>query len=213
MAVISPYALTTLATAKEQLGIPPANTDFDDVITRYINAATGKIESYCDRKFITRSYTEYQDGFANDRTLLDQWPAQKPSEVWIDSTSEFTDSDRQLDAADYELEYSARGEGIGIVLVGSCRRLFPRGRRNLKIVYNAGYADVDSLPYELEDACLWTVEFLYDMRSDRRIGTSVKSKNQENITFYEDLPAFVQKTLDQYKRVEWPSGSRQVFTG
>ena len=212
MVTISPYALTTLETAKIHLGIPAANTDYDEIIKRYVNVATGKVESYCDRKFIARQYTEYQDGFANDRTLLDQWPASKPTELWIDPDSEFTDVTRKLELTQYELEHSARGEGIGIVLTKDCR-LFPRGRRNIKIVYTAGYADLDELPDEIEDACLWTMEFLYDMRNDRRIGTSIKSKNQENITYYQDLPEFVQKTLDQYKRVEWPSGSRQVFTG
>lgn len=212
---LSPYAMTTLDAAKEHLGIPGANTTYDDIVTRYINASSGRIESYCDRKFIQRSFTEYQGGIANDRILLGQWPANKPTELWIDSTGLFTDADKQLDTGAYELDFSARGEGIGVVLTGGagCHQLFPRGRRNIKIVYTAGYADLDALPDELEDACLWGMEFLYDMRNDRRIGTATKSKNQETITYYEDLPKIITQILDNYRRVEWPTGSRQVFTG
>ncbi len=207
-----PYALTDLAAAKEHLGIPATNVDFDDVVQRFINAATGKIETFCDRKFIRRSHIEYQDGFANDRILLAQWPADKPTELWIDPTGEFTDTQYQLAVDKYELDLSARGEGIGVVLTGSCK-LFPKGRRNIKAVYTAGYADIASLPAEIEDACLWTVEFLYSMRNDRRIGVASKGKNQENSTFSGDLPEFVQKTLEAYKRTEWPTGSLAVFTG
>jgi len=206
--VLSPYALTTLDTVKEHLGIPGATTTFDEVLKRLINAATDKIELFCDRQFKQRTgIIEYHDGFANDRLLLGQWPASKPDELWIDSTGEFTDPDKQLDSDEYELDLSAKGEGIGVVLT-KCR-MFPRGTRNIKIVYDAGYT---TIPSALEDACIWTVEFLYDMRSDRRVGVETKGKNQENTTFRGDLPEIVQTTLLAYKRAEWPTGSRPVQT-
>jgi hypothetical protein len=210
---VDPYALTTLETAREHLKIPVSVVEYDEVIKRFINSATGRIESYCDRKFIKRQYTEYQDGFANNRLVLAQWPADKPTELWVDSTSEFTDPEKQLDASYYELDLSARGEGIGVALTRACPgRLFPRGTRNIKLVYEAGYADVDSLPYELQDVCLWIVEYLYDMRNDGRVGVAVKGKNQENTTFYAAFPDFIREVLDSYKRVEWPTGSRPVVT-
>lgn len=205
---LSPYALTTLEAAKDHLSVPSGNTTFDDVIKRFINAATGHIETFCDRKFLKRAYTEFQDGMASNRIMLDQWPAEKPSELWIDKTREFTDTAYKLDAADYELDLSARGEGIGVVLTKkNC--FFQRGTRNIKIVYNAGF---DTIPDELENACLFTVEFFYDMRSDRRVGTQSKGKNQENTTYREDLPLIVQNILLAYKRTEWPTGDRQLMT-
>lgn len=207
---LSSFALTSLETAKEHLDIPVSVTTSDDVVKRFINAATFKIESYCDRFFKKRiGIVEYQDGLSQDRILLNQWPAEKPSELWIDAKSEFTDTDKQLDSDDYQLELSGKGEGIGVVLTGGCGRFFPKGTRNIKIVYDAGY---DVIPDELEDACLWTVEFLYNMREDRRVGTSVKGKNQENITYLGALPEIVMLTLENYKRFEWATGNRATVT-
>ena len=164
---LNTYALTTLETAKEHLGIPALTTTYDALIKRFINEATGRIESFTDRKLKKRTgIIEIQDGIAQDRILLDQWPATKPSELWIDSTGLFTDVTKKLDAADYSLDVSARGEGIGVVLTGGC--LFPRGTKNIKLIYDGGYTTV---PDELEGACLWTVQFMYDMRSERTVGT------------------------------------------
>lgn len=205
---ISPYALTTLVNAKEHLGVPSANNTFDSLITRLINEASGRIETFCDRKLKQRTgIVEIQDGFAQDRILLDQWPATKPSELWIDSTGLFTDATRLLDPSDYGLDVSARGEGIGVALLN--RSFFPRGIKNIKAVYDAGFV---TIPDELEGACLWTVQFLYSMRNDLSVGLQTKGKNQENTTYREDLPKYVTDTLLAYKRAEWPTGDRALST-
>jgi len=205
---LSAYALTTLATAKEHLGIPPLTLTYDSLVTRLINEATGKLESFCDRKLKQRTgLIEYQDGFANNRIMLDQWPVVKPSELWIDSSGLFTDTQYKLGAGDYALDLSARGEGIGVVLMKGC--FFPRGIKNIKAIYDGGFA---TIPDELEGACLWAVSFLYDMRDNKSVGVQTKGKNQENVTYREDLPKFVQDTLLAYKRAEWPTGDIPLVT-
>lgn len=207
---LSPYALTTLETAKEHLGIPPATLTYDERVKRLINEATGRIETYCDRKLKQRvGIVEIQDGFAQNRILLDQWPAVKPTELWIDSSGLFTDVANKLAVTDYELDKSARGEGIGVALTNRC--FFPRGIKNIKIVYDGGYPLAD-IPAELEGACLWTVGFFYDMLSNKSVGVETAGKNQENITYREDLPKIVLSTLDAYKRCEWPTGDRMLQT-
>jgi len=204
---LSPYALTTLATGKEHLGIPALTTTFDALVTRFINEATGKIETFCDRFFVKRTaLVEYQDGFANNRILFDQWPGTKPSELWIDNSGLFTDVTRKLALTDYALDVSARGEGVGVVLIN---RSFPRGTKNIKMIYDGGFT---SVPVELEGACLWTLSFLYDMRNNQSVGVETKGKNQENTTYREDLPKYVQDTLLAYKRSEWPTGDRMLST-
>lgn len=205
---ISAYALTTLTNAKEHLGIPPATTAFDNLVTRFINEATSKLEVYCDRFLKQRiGVVEYQDGFAQNRLLLDQWPAVKPTELWIDCSGEFTDVTKKLATTDYALDLSARGEGIGVVLTKSS--FFPKGIKNIKIVYNAGFAVV---PDDLEGACLWTVQFLYNMRGTESVNIEAKGKNQENTTYRDNLPAFITETLLAYKRFEWPTGDIQMIT-
>jgi hypothetical protein len=195
--VLDPYALTTVGNAKQHLGIMPADTTQDDILTRMINAASQKIEHYCDRKFKKRQYTEFYDGRGNDRMLLRNWPCDKPTELWDDPGNEFTSSTNLIDPADFVVEQSSDG-GIGIVLVNGLR--FSRGNQNVKVVYDAGYSAV---PYDIEDACLFAVEFLYTMKQDRRIGVSSKGKNGESTQFREDLPRFVLDILDRYKREEF----------
>lgn len=202
---VDTYALTSLAVVKEHLNIPALTTTFDSILERMINSSSLKIENYINRKVKKRAYTEYQDGRSNKRTLLKQWPADKPTEVWVDSSSEFTDVTNKLAATDYDLDQDSEGLGLGIVLLNGL--YFSKGTRNVKIVYEAGYA---TIPYDLADACIWTVEYFYDMRSDRRIGTSSKGKNNENINYYPDLPEVIKDQLDKYRRVEFPSANVAV---
>jgi hypothetical protein len=196
-------SLTTLGTAKEHLNIPEADTTQDNILKRMINASSALIEEYIDRKILTRTYTEYYDGRGNDRMLLSNWPVTKPTELWDDSSSEFTDSSNLISLADYEVD----GDGdtaIGIVLKGL---RFGKGTRNIKVIYVAGYA---TAPYIILESCLCHIEFMYTMRQDRRIGTQTKSKNEENITYRSQLPEFVQNMIDPYRRTEIPLAYRSV---
>jgi hypothetical protein len=205
---LSPYALTSLETVKEHLGVPPATLTYDDLLKRLINASSARVEAHCDRFLKRRTgIVDYHDGIAGNRLLLNQWPAEIPTELWIDPTGEFTDVDYKLASGDYYLETSAKGEGVGIVLAGG--RSFPNGIRNIKILYDAGYATV---PSDLEDACIWFVEYLYNMRNDRTVGLETKGKNQENTTYRGDIPPIVKEHLELYRRLEWGSAFRAVIT-
>jgi len=196
-------ALTVLLTAKEHLNIPEADVTQDNVIKRLINASSAMIEDYLDRKILSRTYTEYYDGRGNDRMLLSNWPVTKPTELWDDPSSLFTDTSNKFDLAEYEVD----GDGpnaIGVVLLG---QRFGKGTRNIKVVYVAGYATV---PYIIQESCLLHIEFMYTMRQDRRIGTQTKGKNQENITYRGTLPEFVQEMLTPYRRMEVPLAYKGV---
>ena len=201
---VDPNALTTLEDVKQHLDIPVTNIDQDAILERMINAASQKIESFLDRRIKKRSWTEFQDGRRNDRIVLRQWPCEKPTELWNDPSSKFTDTDNQLDPADFELEGDP---AIGVVLIG---RRFSNGNRSIKIVYEAGY---DTIPFDLSEACIMTVEFMYDMRSSRRLGTSTKNKNSETISYLGDLPDFVLKMIEPYQRFDFGHASIAVQNG
>lgn len=205
-----PYALTTLETVKTDLSVPSSNTKYDDLLQRFINLATERIERFTDRMLSQRTdLEEYHSGLAANRVLLGQWPAEKPSEVWIDSSSQFTDASKQLDPTEYNVIQNSRGEGYELVLLSGCSyRLFPKGTRNIKVVYNAGYSPI---PDDLEGLCIATVDWLYKTRADDSMNVQTKGKNQENVTFLEDLPLFFQEILNYYRRgLEY---SRSLYTG
>jgi hypothetical protein len=199
-------ALTSLATVKSHLNIGVLITNQDTKLERLINASSAKIENFLDRKILTRSYTEYQDGRRADRIILKQWPIEKPSELWDDPSGLFTDVSTQIDSADFDIEND--GDAGLVQLLNGLR--FGRGSRNIKAVYNAGFATV---PYDVEEACIMTVEFLYDLAQDRRIGVSSKGKNNESTSFLSDLPDIVQNMLVPYQRSEFGLASIAVQNG
>lgn len=207
MPVLDQYALTSVAAAKVHLGIMPSDTSQDDILIRFINSASAKIESYTDRKFKKRQYVDFYDGRNNDRILLRNWPADKPTELWDDVGNKFDNEINLIDPQDYDIEQSSDG-GIGVILVNGVK--FSRGNQNVKVVYEAGYS---SVPYDIEDACLFTVEFLYTAKQDRRIGVSSKGKNGETVQFRDDLPQYILDILDRYRRSEFSLAFAPVGNG
>lgn len=197
---LDPYAWVAVLSVKEHLNIKDTDLSQDNVVTRMLNASTAMIESFLDRKVLQRTFTEYYDGRGNDRMLLRQWPVVKPTELWDDPSGKFTDVNNKLATTDYDVE----GEGdsaVGVVLLDGQR--FGKGTRNIKVIYQGGYP-LASLPWVLHEAALMHVEYLFDMRSDRRIGISTKGKNQESTTFLTDLPDVLKNMLRPYQRFEVP---------
>lgn len=191
---IDPYALTSLADVKEHLNIPTLTTTSDNVLLRMINSGSEMIETFLDRKIRQRTFTEYYDGRGNDRILLRQWPVVKPTELWNDPSGLFTDAGNQIDASEYETEGDP---AVGVVLLNGQK--FSKATRSIKVVYQGGYA---TTPYVIAEAAILYVEFMFDMRGDRRIGISSKGKNQESTTFMGDLPEFVKNMLAPYQRLD-----------
>lgn len=206
-------ALTDLATARIHLDIPASlvDADLDTRIERYINTASDFFETYCSRKFITQTHTEYQDGRSSNRIVLRQWPITggpadgntKP-ELSFDSRSAF-DATSVVDVSSYYVDSESTFE---LVMVGcsSSGTTFPRGTRNIKVVYEAGYGTVlaGDLPSDLVNACLDYVLWLYDRQNDRRIGRTNKSKGDENVSYEVSVPKSVMDILDNnYKRMDF----------
>ena len=206
-------ALTLLATAKDHLDI--SDTSQDSRIERMINTASEFIARYCKRTLVTGTYTEYIDGRASNRLMLKEYPitggpvtntaGDSTPQVWIDNSSVFG-ATSELDPDSYFI-----ANGISLVRVGGTNALssgiiWPKGYRNIKVVYNAGLgtATAGDLPSDLEQACLDYVMWLYDMRSDRRIGRNSKNKSGESVVFQSTLPPHIAELLEPYVKIELP---------
>jgi len=190
-------ALVTLALAKDYLDIPIADTTKDTRVTRLINFASALIESYCERKFEFQTFTEFHDGRNNNQLLLRQWPAQKPSSVSVSNAWEYNDG--VVDSSIYDVV-----EETTLVLRSG---FFSSGYRNVKVVYQAGYA---TIPYDIQEACLMLVLLFEQKRNDKRVGVNSKSKQGENISFVEDIPEDIQRILEKYKRLEFAFGAQAI---
>lgn len=190
--VLDTNALTTLDRVKQHLNIDSADTDFDDLLTRFINAATSKIEGFLDRKIKKRSHVEKHDGVGQDQLVVREWPIVSITELKLKDT-------------DHTADVEPDSEEISIVFKDSsnCPGTFGHGRRRISVTYEAGY---DTIPSDIEEAAIWTVEYFYDMRSDQRIGVETTSKNAETTRFLPDLPKFVKEMLEKHQRTEFPTG-------
>lgn len=202
---LNPNALVTVATAKVHLDIPSADTSQDAKLELYINTASERIERHLDRKLIYQTHTERQDGRSSDRIMLRQYPAEKPTSLYDDPGWDFL---TPIEASGYDIE------DAGVVVLRYGR--FMRANLNIKVIYNAGYKSVVSpgagpnLPADLQHACLLLVEWMYQMRADRRLGVKGKAKNQENISFSQGIPPEVVEILEPHRRLDAPLSPSSV---
>lgn len=187
--------LTTLATVKEVIGI--GDTSQDTKLDRLITAASRRIMSFCDRRFVEETYTEVQHGRRSNSLLLRHFPATSVTSLHIDNEGTFG-AETLVDATEYTLLDSS-------LLVMRSGRRFHVGVANVQVVYTAGYLFTD-LPEDLKDNANWLVEYMYQMSDDRRIGLQNKGKSGENTSYVTDIPDFVKTGLMPYKRShEWGS--------
>jgi hypothetical protein len=188
------------ATVEEIKGLnePPITGDtFDELIDVYMNSIGTTFENYCNRKFLSNTYTEYIRG-AGEYLFLQETPIRQVNNIWVDWDAEFEESDK-LDSSDFKLLTDGR---VWSLLFPSCANQF-----NVKVEYDGGYDSVEvvngdyPIPPDLKLAFIRQVQ--YDIKRRKDIGlTSVTFKdgsiNKQIIT--ELLPQ-VQRTLDYYRYI------------
>jgi len=199
-------ALTLLTTAKDHLDVPVDNNLYDDRIERMINQASGIIAGHTGRVLVNATHTEIYDGRRSNRIILNQYPITGGSatggkpELWINSNGDF--SGDPVDPANYSFNDNE------IVYI----RGFSKGTANIQVIYQSGLGKIDSvaqtntLPSDLELACLDTVLWLYTSNTDRRIGLTSVSKSDESAAYFLGLPPHIEAILDaNYTRLELPA--------
>lgn len=192
-------ALTSLANVKVQLGI--SVTTEDAFLERLINVASQQIERHCNRKFKSTAYTESFDGPMGNQIVLPQYPVTAIAGVWVDSTRVFA-SESQLDATDI----SDADQDLSRGLLRRVTGLFPKGVRNIKVTFTAGYSSIEAQAPDLEYACILLVEMAYRSRSDRRIGRRSISRGEESVSYLTEWPIEVIGLLDAYRREFFDAG-------
>lgn len=207
-------ALVSRATTSLYLGITDGNDPIVDAETeRLINTASEMIAKRCKRILYKTTHTQYLDGSRTNRIILKEWPITggpadgntKP-EVFLDVGSEFG-TGTELDTTDYYVD-----QDIAIVRI---KGSFPKGTRNVKVVYEAGYGNhaSDDFPSDLQNTCLELVSFLLNKKGDRRIGIETKSKLNESVTYELGIPAYIEALLEPYIRHDVVASNAPVSNG
>ena len=179
--------LTTLANVKEWLGIPPATTTNDALLTRMIGAASDYIQTWLNRTFAIGPYSEVRDGSGGDRFMFGNYPVSTVSSVKVDWLSVPASPGNGMPGYVFD--------GTTLTLLGGYR--FSRAKSNVQVDYTAGFA---TTPKEVEQACIELVGLRY--REMDRIGMVSKTLAGETITFTQkDFSDSIETTLTNYKKV------------
>jgi hypothetical protein len=180
-------ALTSLANCHVQLDIPILDTTQDALLTRLIDSASQQIDNYCNRQFVSASYTQYFDGNRANEIILPRSPITTISSVSIDSGRVFG-TDSLLPATDFGF--------VGTNILRRHSGNWGTGSQIIKVVYTAGYTVI---PADVEDACILLVECRYRLKNERILGKSSQGKAGENVSFLNDWPVEALTLLEPYR--------------
>jgi len=166
------------------------NTEDRDVFEGLINSISTLFESYCDRHFVSATYTEYYDGQDGQEVVYTrEYPITSVSGLWDDTTWVWGDGEKYA-ATDYRIAT----DGLSVGLYPSYS--FYNSRGNIKITYVAGYS---TIPADLKQACVNEVVRLYKRRNT--IDVSAISMSDGSITVLsDDLMPTTKLVLAKYKR-------------
>jgi len=92
----------------------PSDTNTDAVIQRAIDVASSYVSNYCDRLFETATYSEYHDGYGEERLYLKQYPITAVSNLaWsLANVISVTPTESNV----YSVSYSADATDVDITV-------------------------------------------------------------------------------------------------
>lgn len=177
-------ALCTVNDVKNDMGIPDDDSK-DAVIEALINAYSIAIENHLHKMVLNRDLTEKYDGDGTAVLWIDYYPITKITSLTI--------NDEPISEDDYYL-YEKMGK---IVLKGL---VFTKGYQNVEISYNAGYGNQrEDIPTPLRQSCVSLVHFYIKRHT---IDYSDTFDEGFVVTLGgTDMPPFILKWLDPYKKV------------
>ena len=179
----------------------------DKFLERYINSVSSMVSKYCGRNFIKDTYTEYHKGSGRQRLVVDQYPINKITSVKVDSAAltagtDYVTSDQTYN--DQGIIFKESGwiwSGYLTGLVGELTAPVD----NIGVVYSAGYTlepeASRNLPWDLEQAVVSMVSFLYGEQQETTVG--LKSLTQGKLKYDFDTTPLIQQyssTLDKYAK-------------
>ena len=141
--------LTTLDNTLVWLGCP--SDDVHGTLQRVITAVSTAMQNLIGRDIISQSHTEVFDGRGRYRIMMSNWPITGVDSVTLGELATISVPAR-----------SSGGPGFTFsdkFVYVDPPYLFERGRRNVRIVYTAGYA---TIPLDLEQGCLTWIKAIMD---------------------------------------------------
>jgi uncharacterized phiE125 gp8 family phage protein len=176
-----------LATVEQIKGYLAIGSVADDaLLARMLDAASGFIQTWINRSLELQSYSALLDGNGSDTLVLRNFPIVSVAELRINGAV--------IAAAASDSAIGYWHDDSRLVLRGL---VFPRGRGNVRVSYQAGFA---SPPADLTQACIEMVSLRY--REKDRVGLVSKGLAGETTAYsLKDMPESVRTLLNRYRRV------------
>lgn len=180
--------LTTLAAVEAWLGLAPGNAD-EALLASLITAASGFVQTWCDRQFASQSYTESWDGKGARRMPFPHSPVSAVASVTIDGQAIPASTDNGVASPGFFFAPK-------MLMLSGYR--FTQGFGNVQVAYTAGFA---TIPADVAQAAIDLIALRY--REKDRVGKSSESVGgqQTNAFTIRDMPPQVATILAKYQRV------------
>lgn len=169
---INTYSLCTLDDVRNYYGIEGVDNEEDAIIESIINNLSIAVENYIGRNILSRSYTDYYDGYNINKLYTNQYPITSISGVWIDSSWSW-DNDTIVDSDNYRISSDSR------YIVFTDGTLYDSGEQSIKVIYTAGYTTV---PGDIKQVLIEEIVRVYKHRTD--VDVMAKTLEDGSITRY-----------------------------
>lgn len=184
--------LLSLTNLKAYLQITSSGSDA--ILTLIKDGVEAAVKKHCDRDFILTTYTEYYNGDGSSRLFVKNFPITAITTIHDDPARAFG-ATTQI-AATYIV--SDVSELLNAGIIDLLDWVFNRGKRNIKVVYQAGYS---TIPSDLRNAVakLCAREFL--LQDKKLVGQVSQTVGDRTVTLnLEDMPKDVAAVLYKYTR-------------
>jgi hypothetical protein len=192
---------------KPWLGIDVSNTTHDDVLTLMRDSVEQAVINYIENDFDAHVVTnEILDSNGSDTIVPIHEPLLSVQAVYLHVETDGTGGD-QLDTESYHVKDATSGSAI--VLKGFRQ---PRGRAIVRVDYTYGYS---SVPPDVKEAILLSIEAKFRRKGRKSIGLSGRSKKDESEQYAGGgqgswdtkvgLPIEVVAMLNTYRKFEFPT--------
>lgn len=184
--------LTTTAKLKIYLGIAETDTSEDDLLAQLIAQNSKRIEAYCQRHFASSTLTDDFNGTGTNSLVLATRPLTQLTSVKIDCARSFP-AESEIDTEELSLDSEA-----GIIT--RIDNIFPRGVRNVRVVYVAGFSTV---PDDINLACIKLAAASYAHAKSGADGIKSERIGEYSVEYErEDISPEVEGILESY--IEYP---------
>lgn len=179
----------------------------DKLLERNINSVSNMVSKYCNRKFITDTYSEFYKGSGRQKLVLNQYPINAITSVKVDSATLTAETDYVTSDQTY-LDQGIVFKNDGWTWYGYLTGLVGELTApvdNIGVIYSAGYTlepeTSRNFPWDLEDAVISMVADLYGEQQENTVG--LKELTQGKLTYVWDSNPLIQQysnVLNAYKK-------------